>query len=151
MEAGNKSSWRIADKIGEHDSFRRLTQDYVSLDPVKLGEMAKPKVAGRNEPPRNIRAREFKEDEKKVELARQRKCTKEARARRRIPIDPTIPPWRRGFYTTIDSFLAAHDVDRMGESNIAAEAKANENNANQNENTSGAIVLYQVVASNTNA
>uniref|UniRef100_M1DFM7 Uncharacterized protein n=1 Tax=Solanum tuberosum TaxID=4113 RepID=M1DFM7_SOLTU len=113
--------------------------------------MARPKVAGRNEPPWNVKAREFKEDEKKTELARQRKYTKEDRARRRIPIDPTIPPWRRGFYTTIDSFLAAHYVDRMGEDNIAAEAKANENNANQNGNTSEAIVLYQADASNTNA
>uniref|UniRef100_M1DUB5 Uncharacterized protein n=1 Tax=Solanum tuberosum TaxID=4113 RepID=M1DUB5_SOLTU len=66
--------------------------------------MARPKVTGRNEPPRSVRACEFKEDEKKAELARQRKHTKEARARRRIPIDPTIPPWRRGFYTTIDFF-----------------------------------------------
>uniref|UniRef100_M1DK67 Uncharacterized protein n=1 Tax=Solanum tuberosum TaxID=4113 RepID=M1DK67_SOLTU len=110
-------------------------------------EMARPKVTGRNEPPRNIRAREFKEDEKKAKLARQRKYTKEARAKRKTLIDPTIPLWRHGFYTAVDSFLAAHDMDRMGEANIAAEAKANENNANQNGNTSGAIVLYQADAS----
>jgi len=113
--------------------------------------MGRPKVAERNEPPRNVRAREFKEDEKKAELVRQRKYTNEASARRRIPIDPTIPPWSRGYYTTIDSFLAAHDMDRIGEANITAEATANENNANQNGNTSGAIVLYQADVSNTNA
>uniref|UniRef100_M1DPJ7 Uncharacterized protein n=1 Tax=Solanum tuberosum TaxID=4113 RepID=M1DPJ7_SOLTU len=41
MEANNRSSWRIADKIGEHDSFRRLTQGTVSLDPVNLGGLKK--------------------------------------------------------------------------------------------------------------
>ena len=41
MEVNNNSSWRISDKIGEHDSVRRLTQGTVSLDPVKLGGLKK--------------------------------------------------------------------------------------------------------------
>uniref|UniRef100_M1DGB9 Uncharacterized protein n=1 Tax=Solanum tuberosum TaxID=4113 RepID=M1DGB9_SOLTU len=91
--------------------------------------MARPKVVGRNNPPRYIRrAREFKKDEKKVELARQRKYTNEAREKRRIPIDPNVPTWARSFVNAIRAFGAAQEIDQMIAANLAAEAKAEENN-----------------------
>lgn len=71
------------------------------------------KVRGRNDPPRNVRAREFKAHENKEELARQKKYTKEARSKRRILVDPTFPSWIRGLYNAINNFLSAHDkIDR---------------------------------------
>ena len=92
--------------------------------------MARLKVPGRDMPPRHIRARDFKRDEKIVELAKERRESKKASSSRRVPIDPTIPSWKRGVYTAINSFLASHDGERMVVANIAAEAKANEHNEN---------------------
>jgi len=73
--------------------------------------MARSEVAGRNEPPRHIRARESKKDEKSTELARQRKYTNEARAKRQIPIDPNVPSWARSFVNAIRAFRAAQEID----------------------------------------
>uniref|UniRef100_M1DBT9 Uncharacterized protein n=1 Tax=Solanum tuberosum TaxID=4113 RepID=M1DBT9_SOLTU len=100
-------------------------------------------------PPRLIRERDFKRDEKIVELAKQRSESKKASSRRIVPIDPTIPSWKRKAYTTINSFLASHDEERMVAANIAAEAKENENSENQNEN-SGTIVEFQANTSGNN-
>lgn len=80
--------------------------------------------------PQHVRARDFKKDERIAELAKQRRESKKTNASRRISIDRTIPPWRRGLHTVVNSFLAAHDVDRMVEANITAEAEAKENNEN---------------------
>uniref|UniRef100_M1D996 Uncharacterized protein n=1 Tax=Solanum tuberosum TaxID=4113 RepID=M1D996_SOLTU len=111
--------------------------------------MARPKVTGRNDPPRRIKAREFKNDEKKAELARQRKYTKEAREKRRIPIDPNVPPWARSLVNAIQAFRAAHEIDQIIAVNLAAEAKAVANNEDQINNTPGTIVLLQGDASGT--
>uniref|UniRef100_M1DYT6 Uncharacterized protein n=1 Tax=Solanum tuberosum TaxID=4113 RepID=M1DYT6_SOLTU len=112
--------------------------------------MGRPKVAGRDRPPRQVRARDFKKDEKIAELAKERRESKKASASRKIPIDPAIPSWRRKLYTTANSFLAAHDVDRMVEANIAAEARTKEHNETQNDNL-GAIVEFQTNATGNNA
>ncbi|KAH0695881.1 hypothetical protein KY289_013363 [Solanum tuberosum] len=39
--------------------------------------MAKSKLAGRDDPPRHIRAREFRKKEKRVEMSRQRKAAQD--------------------------------------------------------------------------
>uniref|UniRef100_M1DZ00 Uncharacterized protein n=1 Tax=Solanum tuberosum TaxID=4113 RepID=M1DZ00_SOLTU len=103
--------------------------------------MARPKVVGTDMPPRHIRARDFKKDEKIVESKKERRESKKASSSRRVPIDPTIPSWKRRVYTAIDSFLVSHDGDRMVSANIATEAKANEHNENQNDNP-GTIVEF---------
>uniref|UniRef100_M1DP16 Uncharacterized protein n=1 Tax=Solanum tuberosum TaxID=4113 RepID=M1DP16_SOLTU len=113
--------------------------------------MARPKVAGRNDPPRHIRAREFKNDEKKAVLARQRKYTKESRVKRRIPIDPNVPPWARSLVNAIRAFGAAHEIDQMIAAYPAAEAKAEANNEDQNNNTPRTIVSLQGDALGTDA
>uniref|UniRef100_M1DYA6 Uncharacterized protein n=1 Tax=Solanum tuberosum TaxID=4113 RepID=M1DYA6_SOLTU len=112
--------------------------------------MGRPKVVGRDMSPRHVRARDFKRDEKIAELAKERRESKKASASRRIPIDPTILSWRRGLYTAADSFLAAHDVDKMVEANIAVEARTKEHNETQNDNP-GAIVEFQANAAGNNA
>uniref|UniRef100_M1DQA6 Uncharacterized protein n=1 Tax=Solanum tuberosum TaxID=4113 RepID=M1DQA6_SOLTU len=111
--------------------------------------MARPKVGGRNDPLKHRRAREFKNDEKKVELARQRKYTQEARANRRIPIDPNVPPWSQSLVNAIQAFGAAHEIYHTIAANLAAEAKVEANNEDPHNNTLGTIILLQGDASST--
>uniref|UniRef100_M1DEG2 Uncharacterized protein n=1 Tax=Solanum tuberosum TaxID=4113 RepID=M1DEG2_SOLTU len=112
--------------------------------------MGKPKVVGRDMPPQHARARGFKRDEKIAELTKERKESKKANASGRIPIDPTIPSWRRRLHTSTNSFLAAHDVDRIAEAKVAAEARTKKHNETQNDNP-GAIVEFQTNAIGNNA
>uniref|UniRef100_M1DF25 Uncharacterized protein n=1 Tax=Solanum tuberosum TaxID=4113 RepID=M1DF25_SOLTU len=100
--------------------------------------------------PRHIGERDFKRDEKIAKLAKERRESKKASSSRRIPIDHTIPSWKRGSYTAINSFLASHDIDRMVPNKITTESRANEHNENQNEN-SGTIVEFQTNASGNSA
>uniref|UniRef100_M1DUF1 Uncharacterized protein n=1 Tax=Solanum tuberosum TaxID=4113 RepID=M1DUF1_SOLTU len=104
--------------------------------------MARPKVAEREMLPRQVRARDFKRDEKIAKLAKERKKSKKASASRRIPVDPTIPSWKRGFYTATNSFKEAHELGEMIVTNIAAEARADAPNVTQNDNP-GTIVEFQ--------
>lgn len=87
--------------------------------------MDRPKVAERNDPSRHITAPEFKDKENRVELSRQGKYTKEARAKRRVSIDPNMAPLARGFDNSRHAFKAAHEIDKMIAANIVAEAKEN--------------------------
>uniref|UniRef100_M1D8D2 Uncharacterized protein n=1 Tax=Solanum tuberosum TaxID=4113 RepID=M1D8D2_SOLTU len=112
--------------------------------------MGKPKVAGRDMPPRHARARDFKRDEKIAELSKERKESKKASASGRIPIDPTIPSWRHRLYTTANFFLAARDVDRMVEAKVATEARTKKHNETQYDNP-GAIIELQTNAAGNNA
>lgn len=66
-------------------------------------------IAGRVDPTQCIRARQLKEDEKKAELATQRKNTKESRAKRLIPLDPDVPPCAQGLVYAIHAFVEAQD------------------------------------------
>uniref|UniRef100_M1DYM8 Integrase core domain containing protein n=1 Tax=Solanum tuberosum TaxID=4113 RepID=M1DYM8_SOLTU len=65
---------------------------------------------------------------KKTELARQRKYTNEARAKRGIPIDPNVPSWARSFGNAMRAFGTTQEIDQMIATNLAAEAKAEANN-----------------------
>uniref|UniRef100_M1DHU2 Integrase core domain containing protein n=1 Tax=Solanum tuberosum TaxID=4113 RepID=M1DHU2_SOLTU len=83
-------------------------------------QMARLKVAGRNRPPRHIRAINFKKDEKATNQYKPDNEGKKPSANRKTnPRDPTVPSWRRGFFTAIHSFLAAHDFDNLSKSAAA--------------------------------
>jgi len=105
--------------------------------------MARPKVAGRDDPPRHVRAREFRKEEKRGEMARQRKYTKEDREKRRIPFDLNVRPCDRSLVNAIHAFRAAQEIDQMIATNLVVEAKAKANNGDQNDNAPGTIVLLQ--------
>uniref|UniRef100_M1DJM5 Uncharacterized protein n=1 Tax=Solanum tuberosum TaxID=4113 RepID=M1DJM5_SOLTU len=103
--------------------------------------MARLKVAGRDDPPRHARAREFRKEEKRAKMARQRKYTKEAREKRRIPFDHNVRPCGRSLVNAIHSFRASQEIDQMIATNIDIEDKAKANNGDQNDNALGTIVL----------
>uniref|UniRef100_M1DTT8 Uncharacterized protein n=1 Tax=Solanum tuberosum TaxID=4113 RepID=M1DTT8_SOLTU len=44
-------------------------------------------------------------------------------SRRRMPIDPNVPSWARGFVNAIHALGASHELDEMVEENIATEAE----------------------------
>uniref|UniRef100_M1DSM4 Uncharacterized protein n=1 Tax=Solanum tuberosum TaxID=4113 RepID=M1DSM4_SOLTU len=113
--------------------------------------MARPKIRGRDDPPRHIRAREFRKDEKRAELARQRKYTKEAREKRQIHFDLNVRPCDRSLVNAIHAFRAAQEIDQMIIANLAAEAKAKANNGDQNKKAPRTIVLLQEDALDTDS
>jgi len=69
--------------------------------------MARPKFAGRDDPPRHVRAREFRKEENRAEMVKQRNYTKEARKKRRIPFDPNVHPCHRSLVNAWHAFRAA--------------------------------------------
>lgn len=70
--------------------------------------MARPKFARRNDPPRHKIKWEFKYKENRIDLASKKKYTKEAISNRRIPIDPNVPAWARGFVNVMHAFRENH-------------------------------------------
>uniref|UniRef100_M1D8V1 Uncharacterized protein n=1 Tax=Solanum tuberosum TaxID=4113 RepID=M1D8V1_SOLTU len=105
--------------------------------------MARSKIEGRNDLPRHIRAREFRKDEKRAELARQMKYTKEAREMRRIPFDLNVRPDDRSLVSAIRAFRAAQEIDQIIVARLATEAKAKAKSGDPNDNAPGTIVLLQ--------
>uniref|UniRef100_M1DCH6 Uncharacterized protein n=1 Tax=Solanum tuberosum TaxID=4113 RepID=M1DCH6_SOLTU len=105
--------------------------------------MARPKVAGRDDPPRHVRAREFRKEEKRAEMARKRKYTKEARKKRRITFDLNVRPCDRSLVNAVHAFRATHEINQMIAANLAIEAKAKANSGDKNDNALGTIVLLQ--------
>lgn len=73
--------------------------------------MDKLKFKGRNDPPNNIRAQDFRDEENRVVLDRQRNYTKEERAKMRIPVVPNVPSWARGFYNAVHAIRVGHDIE----------------------------------------
>uniref|UniRef100_M1DAM8 Uncharacterized protein n=1 Tax=Solanum tuberosum TaxID=4113 RepID=M1DAM8_SOLTU len=103
-----------------------------NLDGLSAKDMARPKVAGRNIPPRQIRTQKFRRTA--------RSENKTASSTRWIPIDPNVPSWARGFRNAIHSFVVAHELENMIKANIAAEVVAErkeKENQKQNDNTLG--------------
>ena len=80
-----------------------------------------------------------------------KKYTKEARAKMRIFVDPTILTWSRRLYNAANAFLTAPYIDRMVATNIITESRATENNETQNGITSWAIVIFHDDALGANA
>uniref|UniRef100_M1DBB9 Integrase core domain containing protein n=1 Tax=Solanum tuberosum TaxID=4113 RepID=M1DBB9_SOLTU len=97
-----------------------------------LPYMDKSKVAGRDVPPRHIRAQNFRRDAEKPNKTKAKGKSNESSSSRRILIDPNVPSCTRGFINVVDAFGAAHDLDNMVKANLA-EAE----NQSQNDNTQG--------------
>lgn len=71
---------------------------------------------------------------------------KEDKFQQTVPIDPTFRSLKCGVYTTINSLVAAQNLDMMIADNITAEAKATKHKKNQNYNIVGIIVKFQADA-----
>uniref|UniRef100_M1DZ89 Integrase core domain containing protein n=1 Tax=Solanum tuberosum TaxID=4113 RepID=M1DZ89_SOLTU len=118
--------------------------DYRSNYPRHRGnqEMARPKVTGRNMPPRYTKAKNFRKDEKATNPSKLDNDGKKPCANKKTnPRDPSVPSWRRGFFTAIHSSLIAHDFDNLSKS-VAAESS---------KEASRAIVKFQKDTQGTDA
>uniref|UniRef100_M1DJM8 Uncharacterized protein n=1 Tax=Solanum tuberosum TaxID=4113 RepID=M1DJM8_SOLTU len=126
-------------KSSAHSAYRQEVRrsELISLNGQKLDglsakDMARPKFAGRNIPPRHIRAQKFRRTA--------RSKNKIASSTRRMPIYPNVPSWARGISKVIHAFVATHELDNMIEANSVAEAEAErkeKENQKQNDNTPG--------------
>uniref|UniRef100_M1DEX4 Uncharacterized protein n=1 Tax=Solanum tuberosum TaxID=4113 RepID=M1DEX4_SOLTU len=82
--------------------------------------MARPKVAGRDMPPRQTREKNFRKNIEAIDPPKtDNEGKKPSASKKTNHRDPTIPSWRRGYFTTIHSFLAAHDLDSLSKSAAA--------------------------------
>uniref|UniRef100_M1DX06 Integrase core domain containing protein n=1 Tax=Solanum tuberosum TaxID=4113 RepID=M1DX06_SOLTU len=128
----------ISEHSANHQEVRRsgiMSPNGQELDGLSAKDMAKSKVAGRDVPPRHIRAQNFSRDAEKPNKTKAKSKSKEARSSRRIPIDLNLPSWTRGFINVVHAFGAAHDLDNMVKANLTAAAEAE--NQSQNGNTQG--------------
>uniref|UniRef100_M1E1A9 Uncharacterized protein n=1 Tax=Solanum tuberosum TaxID=4113 RepID=M1E1A9_SOLTU len=105
-----------------------------------IREMDRPKVAGRDMPPRQTRAKNFWKNTKATNPPKMdNEGKKPSASKRKNSRYPTIPSWRRGFFTTIHSFLVAHDLDNLSKSAVAESS----------EEAPGAIIKFQVDGATT--
>uniref|UniRef100_M1D9K1 Uncharacterized protein n=1 Tax=Solanum tuberosum TaxID=4113 RepID=M1D9K1_SOLTU len=97
-------------------------------------------------------AQEFRKEEKRVEMAKQKKYTKKAREKRLIPFDLNVRPYDRSLVNSMHAFRAAQEIDQMIVANFAAEvmAKAMASSGDQNDNAPGTIVVLQKDTPGTN-
>uniref|UniRef100_M1E021 Uncharacterized protein n=1 Tax=Solanum tuberosum TaxID=4113 RepID=M1E021_SOLTU len=130
------SSVSFSEKYEVAKSTRRFAKSLLirplSAPLTHFAHMERPKVAGRNIPPRHIRAQKFRRTA--------RSENKTAISRKRMPIDPNVPLWAQEFSNVIHAFVVAHELDNMIEATIVAEAEAErkeKDNQKQNENTPG--------------
>jgi len=118
-----------------------LLSEYFLTFSQSFAEMTTPKVAGRDMPPRKIRAKNFSKNTKAIYPPKMdNEGKKPSTSKRTNPRDPTIPSWSRGFFTAIHSFLAAHDLDNLSKS-AAAESS---------EEAPETIIKFQADTSSTN-
>jgi len=79
--------------------------------------MARPKVARRDMPSRQTRAKNFRKNTKAIDPPKtDNEGKKPSASKKTNHRDPTSPSWRRGFFTAIHSFLVAHDLDSLSKS-----------------------------------
>uniref|UniRef100_M1DJ46 Uncharacterized protein n=1 Tax=Solanum tuberosum TaxID=4113 RepID=M1DJ46_SOLTU len=104
--------------------------------------MARPKVVGRNMPSGQTRTKNFRKNTKATNPTKMDNEGKKPSANKRTNSrDPTIPSWRRGFFTTIHYILAAHYLDNLSKSAVAESS----------EEAPGAIIKFQADTSGTDA
>uniref|UniRef100_M1DM86 Uncharacterized protein n=1 Tax=Solanum tuberosum TaxID=4113 RepID=M1DM86_SOLTU len=97
--------------------------------------MVRSKVAGIDIPPRHIRSQKFRREAEKPNKTKAKTKSKEASSSRRIPTDPTVPSWARGFINVIHTFGPSHDFDEMIMCNLATTTEVE--NQSQKEDTPG--------------
>lgn len=81
--------------------FSLLMIEYILTFYQSFADMSRPKVEGRNMPPKHIRAANFRKSVRKAETLK-----KEGTSRRISPVDPNVPLWARGFVIAIYAFKA---------------------------------------------
>uniref|UniRef100_M1DD28 Integrase core domain containing protein n=1 Tax=Solanum tuberosum TaxID=4113 RepID=M1DD28_SOLTU len=140
---------RALEIIGESPTMSVITMETAVWTPRKLEhfnpflsdtkEMARPRVAGRDMPPRQTMAKNFRKNTKAIDPPRtDNEGKKPSASKKTNHRDPTIPSWRCGFLTAIHSFLAAHDLDSLSKSAAAVPPEATSGtNAHIQSDTSG--------------